>query len=70
MMNLKTEFIQNAKKEKCNCIGSDHIETIDDYELVLAFDRQHGWFNNKPKSKKSAEITIQFPPPIFFDENF
>src|SRR6476619_4341068 len=56
---FELNFIQNAKNAQ-RIIG-DHIEVIDDIELVLVGPNlQHGWFNHKCKSKEIKEITIQF----------
>ncbi len=65
---FELNFIQNAKNAQ-RIIG-DHIDTIDDYELVFVGPNlQHGWFNNKCKSKEIKEITIQFHRDLF-DEKF
>ncbi|MGV3528045.1 MAG: AraC family transcriptional regulator [Flavisolibacter sp.] len=48
----------------------DHIEEIEDLELVLVGPNlQHGWFNHKLKDKDIREITIQFHRDLF-DEKF
>ena len=61
-------FIQNAKGAR-RVIG-DHMEEIDDLELVLVGPNlQHGWFNYKCASKEIREITIQFHRDLF-DEKF
>lgn len=65
---FELNFIQNAKNAQ-RIIG-DHIEAIDDLELVLVGPNlQHGWFNYKCKSKDIKEITIQFHRDLF-DEKF
>ena len=65
---FELNFIQYAKNAQ-RIIG-DHIEEIDDYELVLGGPNlQHGWFNHKCKSKEIKEITIQFHRDLF-DEKF
>jgi len=57
-------FIQNAKS--ANRIAGDHMEEIDDIELVLVGPNlQHGWFTHKCKSKEITEITIQFHKDLF-----
>lgn len=51
-------------------IIGDHINDIDDLELVLVGPNlQHGWFTHKCKSKDIREITIQFHRDLF-DETF
>ncbi len=65
---FELNFIQNAKNAQ-RIIG-DHIDTINDYELVFVGPNlQHGWFNYKCKSKEIKEITIQFHRDLF-DEKF
>ncbi|MBD0364790.1 MAG: helix-turn-helix transcriptional regulator [Flavisolibacter sp.] len=57
-------FIENAKGAK-RVIG-DHIEEIDDLELVLIGPNlQHAWFNHKCPSKEIKQITIQFHRDLF-----
>lgn len=59
-------FIQNGKGVK-RVVG-DHIEEIDDIELVLVGPNlYHGWEMNKCKNKKIHEITIQFHNDLFTD---
>lgn len=61
-------FIKNAKGVK-RVIG-DHMEEIDDLELVLVGPNlQHVWTNNNCKSEKIFEVTIQFHKDLF-DEKF
>lgn len=65
---FELNFIDNAKGIK-RVIG-DHMDEIDDLELVLIGPNlQHGWFNHKCKSKEFTEITIQFHRDLF-DEKF
>ena len=65
---FELNFIQHAKNAQ-RIIG-DHIEVIDDIELVLVGPNlQHGWFSHKCKSKEIKEITIQFHRDLF-DEKF
>ncbi|MDB5207475.1 MAG: transcriptional regulator, AraC family [Flavisolibacter sp.] len=65
---FELNFIQNAKSAK-RVIG-DHIEEIDDVELVLVGPNlQHGWFNHKCKNTEIKEITVQFHRDLF-DERF
>lgn len=63
---FELNFIYNAKNAQ-RVIG-DHIETIDDYELVLVGPNlQHGWFNYNCTSTDIKEITIQFHRDLFDD---
>lgn len=65
---FELNFIQNAKGAK-RVIG-DHIEEIDDLELVLVGPNlQHGWFTHNCASKQIFEVTIQFHKDLF-DEKF
>jgi AraC-like DNA-binding protein len=65
---FELNFIRNAKRAK-RMIG-DHIEEIDDIELVLVGPNlQHGWFTHQCKSKEIKEITLQFHRDLF-DEKF
>jgi AraC-like DNA-binding protein len=65
---FELNFIQHAKSAK-RVIG-DHIEEIDDVELVLVGPNlQHGWFNHKCESTDITEITIQFHKDLL-DEKF
>jgi AraC-like DNA-binding protein len=65
---IELNFIQNAAGAK-RVIG-DHVEEIDDIELVLVGSNlQHGWFTHKSKGKVIKEITIQFHRDLF-DEKF
>ena len=63
---FELNFIQNAKGAR-RVIG-DHIEEIEEWELVLAGPNlQHGWFTHKCKSEEIKEITIQFHRDLFDD---
>ena len=65
---LELNFISNGKGAK-RVIG-DHIDEIDDLELVLVGPNlQHGWFTHKLKGKEVQEITIQIHRDLF-DEKF
>ena len=64
---FELNFIQNAKNAQ-RVIG-DHIEEIDDIELVLVGPNlQHAWFTHKCKDKEISEITIQFHKDLFDDK--
>jgi AraC-like DNA-binding protein len=64
---FELNFIQNGKGAK-RVIG-DHIEEIDDLELVLVGPNlQHGWFTHKLKGQQLHEITIQFHRDLFDDK--
>lgn len=61
---LELNFILNAKGAK-RTIG-DHIETIDDMELVLVGSNlPHVWTTHQCKSKSIKEVTIQFHKDLF-----
>lgn len=61
-------FISNAKGAK-RVVG-DHLEEIDELELVLVGSNlQHAWFSHKCTSKEITEITVQFHKDLF-DEKF
>lgn len=61
---FELNFIQNAKNAR-RVIG-DHIEDIDELELVLVGSNlQHAWFTHSCKSKEIREITIQFHKDLF-----
>ena len=65
---FELNFIQNAKNAR-RVIG-DHIEDIDELELVLVGSNlQHAWFTHHCKSNEIREITIQFHKDLF-DEKF
>ncbi|WP_298307128.1 AraC family transcriptional regulator [Flavobacterium sp.] len=60
-------FIKNGKGVRR--IVGDHIEEIDDIELVLVGPNlYHGWELNTCKSKKIHEITIQFHSDLFDED--
>ncbi len=57
-------FIRGARGAK-RVVG-DHMEDIDDLELVLIGPNlQHAWFNNQCRSREIHEITIQFHKDLF-----
>jgi AraC-like DNA-binding protein len=61
---FELNFIQNAKNAR-RVIG-DHIEEIDELELVLVGSNlQHAWFTHNCKSGEIREITIQFHKDLF-----
>ncbi|PIQ20701.1 MAG: AraC family transcriptional regulator [Cytophagales bacterium CG18_big_fil_WC_8_21_14_2_50_42_9] len=61
-------FIYNAAGTKR--IVGDHVEVIDNLELVLiGSNLPHGWFTHQCQSKEIHEITIQFHRDLF-DEKF
>ena len=65
---FELNFIKNGKGVQ-RVVG-DHVDEIDDLELVLVGPNlQHGWFNHKLNGKTVHEITIQFHRDLF-DENF
>jgi Transcriptional regulator containing an amidase domain and an AraC-type DNA-binding HTH domain len=65
---FELNFIQNAKGAK-RVVG-DHIEEIDDLELVLVGPNlQHAWFTHHCRGSEIREITIQFHKDLF-DEKF
>src|SRR5207253_10648394 len=65
---LELNFIMNAKGAK-RVIG-DHMQEIDDLELVLVGSNlPHVWLTHKCKSKEIREITIQFHKDLL-DEKF
>jgi len=64
---FELNFIENAKGAQ-RVIG-DHIEEIDEVELVLVGPNlQHAWFTHKCKDKEIREITIQFHKDLFDDK--
>jgi AraC-like DNA-binding protein len=64
---FELNFIQNAKGAK-RMVG-DHIEEIDDLELILVGPNlQHGWFTSKCDTSNIKEITIQFHRDLFDDK--
>jgi len=65
---FELNFIYNAAGTKR--IVGDHVEIIDDLELVLVGSNlPHGWFTHQCQSKEIHEITIQFHRDLF-DEKF
>ncbi len=65
---LELNFIYNAKGAK-RVVG-DHMEEIDDYELILlGANLPHTWVTHNCKSQEISEVTIQFHKDIF-NENF
>lgn len=63
---FELNFIQNAKNAR-RVIG-DHIEDIDEMELVLVGSNlQHAWFTHNCKNKEIREITVQFHKDLFDD---
>ncbi|MBC9911391.1 helix-turn-helix transcriptional regulator [Chitinophaga varians] len=65
---FELNFIQHAPGAR-RIIG-DHIEDIEDLELVLVGPNlQHGWFTHKHQGGVIKEITIQFHRDLF-DEKF
>jgi AraC-like DNA-binding protein len=65
---FELNFIQYAKGAQ-RVIG-DHMEEIDDIELVLVGPNlQHAWFTHKSKGQEIHEVTIQFHKDLF-DEKF
>ncbi|HEY1200656.1 MAG TPA: AraC family transcriptional regulator [Niastella sp.] len=61
---FELNFIQNAKSAR-RVIG-DHIEDIDEMELVLVGSNlQHAWFTHNCKNKEIREITVQFHKDLF-----
>ncbi|SEO65317.1 Helix-turn-helix domain-containing protein [Niastella yeongjuensis] len=61
---FELNFIQNAKNAR-RVIG-DHIEDIDELELVLVGSNlQHAWFTHHCKSNEIKEITVQFHKDLF-----
>lgn len=65
---FELNFIQNARGAK-RVIG-DHIEEIDDLELVLVGPNlQHGWMTHNSAGQEIKEVTIQFHRDLF-DEKF
>ena len=65
---FELNFIANGAGTK-RVVG-DHVEVIDDLELVLVGSNlPHAWFTHQCKSKEIFEITIQFHRDLF-DEKF
>ena len=60
-------FIRDAKGARR--IVGDHIEEIDEVELVLVGPNlQHAWFTHQCKSREIEEVTIQFHKDLFDDK--
>ncbi|TXK52624.1 helix-turn-helix transcriptional regulator [Pontibacter qinzhouensis] len=65
---FELNFISNAAGTKR--IVGDHVEVIDDLDLVLVGSNlPHGWFTHECRSDKIYEITLQFHRDLF-DEKF
>lgn len=65
---FELNFISNAAGAK-RVVG-DHMEVIDDLELVLVgHNLPHGWFTHQCETKSIVEITIQFHRDLL-DEKF
>jgi len=63
---FELNFILNAKGAR-RVVG-DHIEQIDDIELVLIGPNlQHAWFSYQCESTEIREVTIQFHKDLFDD---
>jgi AraC-like DNA-binding protein len=64
---LELNLILNAKGARR--IVGDHIENIDDMELVLVGPNlYHAWFTHQCKSEEIREITIQWHKDLFDDK--
>jgi AraC-like DNA-binding protein len=64
---FELNLILNAKGAK-RIIG-DHIDLIDDLELVLIGPNQyHAWFTHQCESEEITEVTIQFNKDLFDDK--
>lgn len=64
---FELNFIQHARDARR--IVGDHMEDIDDIELVLVGPNlQHAWFTHHCKSREISEITIQFHKDLFDDK--
>src|SRR5258708_6960677 len=63
---LELNLIINAKGARR--IVGDHIDTIDDIELVLVGPNlYHAWFTHQCKSEEIQEVTIQWHKDLFED---
>jgi AraC-like DNA-binding protein len=63
---FELNFIENAKGAR-RMVG-DHMQDIDDLELVLVGPNlQHAWFTHHAENKQIHEITIQFHKDLFDD---
>jgi AraC-like DNA-binding protein len=71
MLHYHEEFELNLivhAKDAQRIIG-DHIDNIDDYELVLVGPNlNQGWFTHECKSTDITEVTIQFHKDLFDDK--
>jgi AraC-like DNA-binding protein len=64
---LELNLIINAKGARR--IVGDHIDTIDDLELVLVGPNlYHAWFTHQCKSEEIREVTIQWHKDLFEDK--
>lgn len=64
---LELNLILNAKGARR--IVGDHIESIDDLELVLVGPNlYHAWFTHQCKSEEIREVTIQWHKDLFDDK--
>jgi AraC-like DNA-binding protein len=64
---LELNLIVNAKGARR--IVGDHIDTIDDLELVLVGPNlYHAWFTHQCKSEEIREVTIQWHKDLFEDK--
>jgi AraC-like DNA-binding protein len=64
---LELNLILNAKGARR--IVGDHIENIDDMELVLVGPNlYHAWFTHQCKSEEIREVTIQWHKDLFDDK--
>lgn len=64
---IELNFIRNGKGAK-RVVG-DHIEVIDDLELVMVGSNlQHAWFTHQCTSQDIFEVTIQFHKDLFDDK--
>jgi AraC-like DNA-binding protein len=62
--DFELNFISNAAGAK-RVVG-DHVELLDDLELVLVGSNlPHGWFTHQCESKEIKEVTIQFHQDLF-----
>ncbi|HEX3934459.1 MAG TPA: AraC family transcriptional regulator [Puia sp.] len=64
---LELNLIINAKGARR--IVGDHIDTIDDVELVLVGPNlYHAWFTHQCKSEEIREVTVQWHKDLFEDK--
>jgi AraC-like DNA-binding protein len=64
---LELNLIINAKGARR--IVGDHIDTIDDLELVLVGPNlYHAWFTHQCKSEEIREVTVQWHKDLFEDK--